>query len=55
MKDNNDLVNVKVIDIDISFGQLVWLMVKASLAAIPAAMILMLFSGAVFLVIAAMK
>jgi Na+/glutamate symporter len=35
------IAHVRVVDVDISFGQMVWLLVKLSVAAIPAFIILL--------------
>lgn len=42
-----DTNKVTVVDFDVSFGSLVWLMIKVAIAAIPAAIVLALFGGGV--------
>ena len=41
-------MNVIVRDVDVSFGNLVWLTVKVALAAIPATILLAVIAGGVF-------
>ena len=46
-------MRVTVVDLDVSFGQLVLLMVKVAIASIPAAIILGVLGGLAFSVLAA--